>query len=77
MNTLTNERERVIAAINLKLNILSDEKLDDLAREVIGLPARPTGSLPFVGWLLPETASRDTIVSTNKITSPNRTCGYY
>jgi lysozyme len=33
--------------------LLEDDKLDDLARELMGLPSRPMGDLPFVGWLMP------------------------
>jgi lysozyme len=63
MNTLTSERNRVISAISLKLNTLSNEKLDDFARELMGLPKRPQGDEPFVGWLLAEaTVNQSTTV---------------
>jgi lysozyme len=50
---LSEARERVIKAIYGELQLLENNKLDDLARELMGLPARPVDDLPFIGWLMP------------------------
>lgn len=51
MSNLIQERERVIRAISAELQLLNDEELDDLARDILSLPDRPIGAIPFVGWL--------------------------
>ncbi len=57
MNNLNSYRTRTIKAILQKLDSLDsdlqiwDYKLDDLAREIFNLPARPKGSRPYLGWL--------------------------
>lgn len=58
MTTNLAPRKRVINAINFELSLLSDWQLDDLARNLIGLPDRPSGDDPFVGWLLPQSDPR-------------------
>ena len=52
MTDLSVYRERAIRAVNAEFSLLNDEKLDDLAREILDLPDRPDGDIPFVGWLV-------------------------
>ena len=46
-------KERVLEAIANHIDDYPDEKLDDFARELLELPARPQGNAPY-GWLLPQ-----------------------
>ncbi|MGK7949886.1 MAG: lysozyme [Xenococcaceae cyanobacterium] len=41
-----------------------DYKLDDVAREILNLPARPKGDLPYIGWL--GEIKEDTSMSTSQ-----------
>ena len=63
-------RERAINAIKAESTLwdeltTKDEVLDDLARILLDLPARPTGATPYIGWLSPI----QTIQATPKHTS--------
>ena len=57
MDNLNSYRIRAVKAILQKLDSFDsdlqtwDYKLDDVAREVFNLPARPEGSKPYLGWL--------------------------
>ncbi|MGK7949868.1 MAG: lysozyme [Xenococcaceae cyanobacterium] len=58
MDNLRQYRLRTINAIARKIKTIVstdrtpwDYKLDDLAREILNLPARPKDDLPYVGWL--------------------------
>ena len=57
MDNLNSYRTRAVKAILQKLDSVDsslqtwDYKLDDVAREVFNLPARPEGSKPYFGWL--------------------------
>ena len=53
---ITQLRERAINAIKAESTLwdeltTKDEVLDDLARILLDLPARPTNATPYVGWL--------------------------
>jgi len=52
MNIASN-RERALTAIDFEFSKMDDLTLDDWARSILGLPFRPKGAKPFVGWLLP------------------------
>ena len=54
MTTLSPLRKRVLTAIDFEFSQMDDYELDNWAREIIGLPERPEGDEPFVGWLLPQ-----------------------
>ncbi|MGK7951398.1 MAG: lysozyme [Xenococcaceae cyanobacterium] len=67
MNILRQYRLRTINAIARKIESTVstdrtdwDYKLDDVAREILNLPARPKGDLPYVGWLGEIKAKEDT-----------------
>ena len=58
MNILRQYRLRTINAIARKIETIVstrevswDYKLDDVAREILNLPARPKDDLPYIGWL--------------------------
>ena len=58
MDILRQYRLRAINAIARKIETIVstreiswDYKLDDVAREILNLPARPKHDLPYVGWL--------------------------
>ena len=53
MTNLSPERERVLAVLWEALKTSNDWELDDLARNILDLPMRPSGAKPFIGWLLP------------------------
>ena len=50
--SLSPERKRVLTVIDFELSQMDDLTLDNWAREIIGLPERPDGDEPFIGWLL-------------------------
>ncbi len=70
MNNLLQLRERVINAIRAESSLwdevvnTKDEVLDDLARLLLELPARPNGDIPYVGWL---TATNPTVTTPKHI----------
>ena len=50
---MASNRERALTAIDFEFSKMDDLTLDTWARSVLGLPSRPVGAKPFVGWLLP------------------------
>ncbi len=54
MITLSPLRKRALTAIDFEFSQMDDRELDNWARNIIGLPERPEGHKPFVGWLLPK-----------------------
>lgn len=78
MTDLLNERQRVLAVLYEALKISNNYELDDLAREILDLPPRPSGAKPFIGWLLPqnEKTRSDRVTSTRGINFIKRWEGF-